>query len=367
MNAMLRIAVRVDASIGMGMGHLTRCITLANALSAEGARVSFLMRDHAAAFGRLVESAGHQLCLLPATGRGSVPSADPPLAHAHWLPVSWHEDAAQTSEAIGRLGAVDWLVVDHYALDARWEREQRRGAPRILAIDDIADRAHDADILLDQNLSLAMETRYRGLLPENCRPLLGPRYALLRPEFVETRKRMSPRSGEVCRILICFGGSDPSNETAKALAAIAGVSAAALHVDVAIGMGNPHADEVDALCRNLGRATLHRGADNMAELMARADLAIGAGGVMCWERCCLGLPTIALDIASNQVGALTALAAAGALDYLGAAASVNSERLAQAVGALAGNPARLRAMAERALAVTDGEGAERACAEMAHR
>ena len=120
---MLRIAVRVDASIEMGMGHLTRCITLANALSAEGASVSFLMRDHAAAFGRLVESAGHQLCLLPATGRGADPSADPPLAHAHWLPISWREDAVQTSEAIGRLGAVDWLVVDHYALDARWERD----------------------------------------------------------------------------------------------------------------------------------------------------------------------------------------------------------------------------------------------------
>jgi len=185
------------------------------------------------------------------------------------------------------------------------------------------------------------------------------------PEFAETRKRMSPRSGEVRRILICFGGSDPSNETAKALAAITAVSATELGVDVAIGMGNPHADAVDALCRNLGRATLHRGAGNMAELMASADLAIGAGGVMCWERCCLGLPTIAVDIASNQVGALTALASAGAVDYLGAAASVDSERLAQAVGALAGNPARLRAMAERALEVTDGEGTERVCAEMA--
>jgi len=367
MNAMLRIAVRVDASIEMGMGHLIRCITLANALSAEGARVSFLMRDHAAAFGRLAESAGHQLCLLPASARGHAPSADPPLAHAHWLPVSWQEDAVQTSEAIGRLGAVDWLVVDHYALDARWEREQRRSAPRILAIDDIADRAHDADILLDQNLSLSTETRYRSLLPKDCRLLLGPRYALLRPEFAETRKRMSPRSGAVRRILVCFGGSDPSNETAKALAAIAAVSATELGVDVAIGMGNPHADAVDAFCRNLGRATLHRGADNMAELMARADLAIGAGGVMCWERCCLGLPTIALDIASNQVGALTALAAAGAVDYLGAAASVDSERLAQAVGALARNPARLRAMAERALEMTDGEGASRVCAEMARR
>ena len=362
---MLRIAVRVDASVEMGMGHLTRCITLANALSAEGASVSFLMRDHAAAFGRLVESAGHRLCLLRATGRDSVPSADPPLAHAHWLPVSWREDAVQTSEMIEGLGAIDWLVVDHYALDARWEREQRRVASRILAIDDIADRAHDADILLDQNLSLAVETRYRSLLPKDCRLLLGPRYALLRPEFAETRKRMSPRSGEVRRILICFGGSDPSNETAKALAAIAAVSATEFGVDVAIGMGNPHADAVDALCRNLGRATLHRGAGNMAELMASADLAIGAGGVMCWERCCLGLPTIALDIASNQVGALTALASAGAVDYLGAAASVDSERLVEAVGALAGNPARLRAMAERALEVTDGEGTERVCAEMA--
>jgi spore coat polysaccharide biosynthesis predicted glycosyltransferase SpsG len=173
------------------------------------------------------------------------------------------------------------------------------------------------------------------LLPKGCRTLLGPKYALLRPEFAHTRNRISTRSGELRRILVCFGGSDPSNETEKALAAIACSSARKLDIDIAIGVSNPHAESVDAFCRTLARARLFRGADNMSELMARADLAIGAGGVMSWERCCLGLPTIAVDIAPNQVGALTALAAARAIDYLGPAAAVDRQRFAQAVDALA--------------------------------
>src|SRR5215469_15001283 len=115
MNAMLRIVIRVDASVEMGMGHLTRCISLANALAERGASVTFVMRDHAASFAGLVEAGGHRLCLLPSTGRGHVLSDATPLAHAHWLPVSWQEDATQTSEAIGRSGTVDWLIVDHYA------------------------------------------------------------------------------------------------------------------------------------------------------------------------------------------------------------------------------------------------------------
>lgn len=356
---MQKVVIRVDASLEMGMGHLMRCLALAGALAHDGAKVSFLLRSHAANLARLIEGEGHAVRLLPDPGHRSEEAVATGTAHAHWLPTTWQEDAEQTLEAIESIGQIGWLIVDHYALDARWEQMQRKRAPRILAIDDLADRPHDCDILLDQNLVLEMDSRYRGLLPATCKPLLGPRYALLRPEFAKQRKLLAERSGEIDRILVCYGGSDPGNETAKALAAIKTLSAGSLAVDVAIGLTNPHADAVSTLCRELPRTELFRGANNMAELMARADLAIGAGGSMCWERCSLGLPTIAVHIADNQIGALTALARAGAVAYLGSGPSVTADQIEGSVKLMVENPAQTRLMGETAQALVDGEGSER--------
>lgn len=353
MSLIKRVVIRVDASVEMGMGHLVRCMSLANALAEEGTEVFFLLRSHAAALTGLIEADGHAVRLL----------ADPPhdsgAAPTRWLPTTWQRDAGQTLDAIGQIGAPDWLIVDHYALDAKWERLQRQQVPRILAIDDLADRPHDCDILLDQNLVAAMETRYRGLLPATCRPLLGPRFALLRHDFAEQRKSAAIRDGEIRRILVCYGGSDPSNETAKALAAVKYLSVSSLSVDVAIGPSNPHADLIAKLCLELPRTNMHRGANNMAELMACADLAIGAGGVMSWERCCLGLPTIAVDIADNQIGGLTALARLGALVHLGSAASVTQDQMESSIRSLLGDPAKTRAIGDVAHALVDGEGCGR--------
>jgi UDP-2,4-diacetamido-2,4,6-trideoxy-beta-L-altropyranose hydrolase len=364
MNGVQRVVVRVDASIEMGMGHLMRCLSLARALADDGANVFFLLRNHAAGLTGLIEGEGHSVRLLPAPeGRPDAPGADG-TAHARWLPTGWKEDAEQTSEAIDRIGPVDWLIVDHYALDARWERMLRKRVPRILAIDDLADRDHDCDVLLDQNLVLDMERRYGGRLPSTCRSLLGPAYALLRPEFARQRESLVRRSGRARRILVCYGGSDPGNETARALSAIKSLPQPGLAVDVVIGLSNPHAESISGLCREMPLAELHRGADNMAELMMRADLAIGAGGVMSWERCCLALPTIAVDIAANQTGALTALASCGAVAYLGSASSVTVEQIAGTLRSMLDDPARTRAMGEAAGALVDGLGTSRVRAAM---
>jgi UDP-2,4-diacetamido-2,4,6-trideoxy-beta-L-altropyranose hydrolase len=354
-----RVVIRVDASVEMGIGHLTRCITLANNLAGNGARAGFVMRAKSAAFSGLVEAAGHQLVLLTDAESGDRWRGSADSSYASWLPVSWQQDSEQTREAIDSVGEADWLVVDHYALDARWERALQRPGLCILVIDDLANRPHDCAFLLDQNLVLGMETRYQPLVPGTCRYLLGPSYALLRPEFSQLRRSLAARSGAVNRILICFGGTDPSNETGKALGAVRRLSLATLAVDVVIGGGNPNADLVEQQCREMNGAALHHGAENMAELMARADLAIGAGGVMSWERCCLGLPTVAIGIAENQVGVLTALAATGALVHLGAAASVTEDGIAQALHSLLCNAERVRWMSETALALVDGGGVER--------
>jgi UDP-2,4-diacetamido-2,4,6-trideoxy-beta-L-altropyranose hydrolase len=359
MNAVQRVVVRVDASTEMGMGHLMRCLSLARDLADDGASVFFLLRSHAARLGGLIEGEGHSVQLLQDPDRRpDAPAADG-TAHASWLPVTWQRDAEQTLEAIGRIGPVDWLIVDHYALDARWERMQRERASRILAIDDLADRDHDCDLLLDQNLVLDMELRYRGRLPASCKTLLGPRYALLRREFAEQRKSLTARSGEIRRILICYGGSDPGNETAKAVSAIKSLPLPLPAVDVVLGMSNPHSDAISGLCADMPRVELHRGADNMAELMKRADLAIGAGGVMNWERCCLALPTIAVHIADNQIDSLSKLAGVGALTYLGDARSVSEEQIAGSVRSLVDAPAQARLMGEVAGELVDGHGCGR--------
>lgn len=359
MNAVQRVVVRVDASTEMGMGHLMRCLSLARDLADDGASVVFLLRSHATRLTGLIEGEGHSVQLLPDPDRRPDLPAASGTAHARWLPVTWQRDAEQTLEAIERIGPVDWLIVDHYVLDARWERMLRERAPRILAIDDLADRDHDCDILLDQNLVLDMQRRYRGRLPPACRALLGPAYALLRREFAQRREVLAERSGEVERILVCYGGSDPGNETAKALSAIKSLPHTSLAVDVAIGLSNPHIDSISALCRDMPRVELHRGADNMAELMANADLAIGAGGVMSWERCCLALPTIAVHIADNQTGALTALAGCGAVAYLGSAESVTADQVAGTLWSMLDDPVRTRAMGLVARTLVDGLGTSR--------
>lgn len=359
MNAVQRVVIRVDASTEMGLGHLMRCLSLARGLADDGAEVFFLLRSHAARLAGLIEGEGHAVRLLPdPEHREEVPAEDE-SAHSFWLPTTWQKDAGQTLDAIHDIGPVDWLIVDHYALDAKWERMLRGRVPSILAIDDLADRDHDCDILLDQNLVLDMERRYHGRLAVTCRPLLGPAYALLRPEFAGQRESLPERSGRIDRVLICYGGSDPGNETAKALSAIKCLSKPQLAVDVAIGLSNPNGDSISALCREMPDVELHRGANNMAELMARADLAIGAGGVMSWERCCLGLPTIAVHIADNQIGALTALAGCGAVAYLGSAASVTVDQIAGTLRSMLDDLARTRAMGLVARTLVDGLGNSR--------
>lgn len=359
MNGVKRVVIRVDASTEMGMGHLMRCLSLARLLADDGAAVLFLLRSHAAGLVQLIEGEGHAVRLLPDPANRPDEALADGNAHARWLPTSWKHDAEQTLAAVDRFGRVDWLIVDHYALDGRWERVLRERVPRILAIDDLADRHHDCDMLLDQNLVLEMDSRYDGRVPPGCRMLLGPRYALLRAEFAQRRNSLMPRNGEVGRILVGFGGSDPGNETAKALAAIKSLHSPSLAVDVVIGLTNPNADSLALLCGEMSMTRLHRGAGNMAELMENAGLAIGAGGIMSWERCCLGLPTIAVDIADNQIGALKALAGSGAVTYLGSAPSVTVERLAGAIRSMLDDPAWTRAMGEAAGALVDGLGTSR--------
>ncbi|RME63691.1 MAG: UDP-2,4-diacetamido-2,4,6-trideoxy-beta-L-altropyranose hydrolase, partial [Alphaproteobacteria bacterium] len=170
----MRAAFRVDASRAIGTGHVGRCLTLAAALRDAGGDALFLCRAHDGHLNAKIEEAGFPVLSLPKRN-----DTDDDLAHSHWLGATQADDAKASIAALAG-HRIDWLVVDHYGLDARWESALRRHAHRILAIDDLADRSHDCDLLLDQNFFLDAASRYDGLLPDHCRPLLGPRYAVLR-------------------------------------------------------------------------------------------------------------------------------------------------------------------------------------------
>ena len=332
----MKVVFRADASAAIGAGHVMRCLALADALKRRGVATQFICREQPGDLCESIEAKGHGLSRLP-EGVADV-----------------RADAEYSAAAFT---TADWLVVDHYGLDVAWERAMRAQARRILAIDDLADRAHDCDLLLDQNLRPEGAARHAGPLPVGCTPLYGPRHALLRPQFAARRAPRDRRA--VRRILVSFGGADAGGETLKALAAIARLAGTPPAVDVVIGQANPHRAAIEQACQALPAARLHGQVEDMAALMAAADLAIGAGGTTSWERCCLGLPCLTIAIADNQLAPAAALAEAGGQLYLGASAQVSEDRLASALASAIALPELRAHLSRRGMELVDGRGVDR--------
>ncbi len=269
----------------------------------------------------------------------------------------FEEDAAATRVIVEQSSApVDWLIVDHYGIDREWEAALRPFADRILVIDDLANRPHECDFLLDQNAYDRMGMRYDGLVPLTCRQLLGPHYLLLRPSFYEARRTLQARAGDLQRLLIFFGGSDPTNETSKALQALAEYQRSPsplYHVDVVIGSSNPIRQEIVAVCDGLPGVKLHVQAENMAELIENADFALGAGGVAMWERCYLGLPTAVTVVADNQAESVQFAVKKGAVEFLGRSGDVSGTNYYEAIRRAVESPATLMEMSRRAFELTN--------------
>jgi UDP-2,4-diacetamido-2,4,6-trideoxy-beta-L-altropyranose hydrolase len=232
-----------------------------------------------------------------------------------------------------------------------------------MVIDDLADRRHDCDLLLDQNRLASSDNCYNGLVPAHCRNLIGPGYALLRPEFV----RMRPKSEQVRdsrRLFLFFGGSDPTDETSKALRALTTLTDYELKADVVVGQTNPHRAAVEKGCRQIPGVTCHSQVDNMAELMVRAGLGLGAGGVTTYERCCLGLPTLITAIAENQIAIGEGADEQGVARYLGRSSEVTAEMIAEAMAPFLKDATIAAQMAAKARALVDGHGAQRVAEEL---
>ena len=297
---MTRWVIRADASVHLGAGHVMRCLTLAEQIREAGHHeVSFICREEASHLSDLIQQKGYPVTRLLAN-----------------TPFNWQDDAQQVLQVLGEK-ATDWLVADHYGIDSKWESLLRNKVGRIAVIDDLANRPHSCDAVIDQNYRIGFEHRYDKLVPDTCMKLLGPQYLLLRPEFARARQPLRREFFQVKRILVNFGGTDEPNLSLRAITAIQSLGLADLQVDVVIGQGNPHKASLQTAISHSPAMTLHVQTDRMAELICAADLAIGASGASTWERCSLGLPTLSLVLADNQREAANELAEAGIIVNLG--------------------------------------------------
>lgn len=360
MELLMKIVFRADASLEMGTGHVMRCLTLANALHAEGNECHFICREHPGNLIEFIRKQGHMvhsLSYLENEKVGDKNNEGSVLAHATWLGASQKEDAAACDEILATIKP-EWLVVDHYALDYRWEQELKPYYQNLLVIDDLADRKHDCNILLDQTFGRKAED-YHPWVPPDCTLLCGSNYALLRPEFAQLRaysleRRKQP---QLKRLLITMGGVDKDNATGLVLRAL--ITCDIPHdceVTVVMGAHAPWLKEVQEQAKQIPWKTdVCVNVKNMAQLMADSDLAIGAAGATSWERCCLGLPTIMVVLAENQQTIAQNLKKAAAVDILADSKQI-TYHLSRILNYMLQSPCSLINMSQSAANITDGKG-----------
>ncbi|KIC46731.1 hypothetical protein RA28_02900 [Ruegeria sp. ANG-S4] len=355
----MRVAFRVDASLVIGTGHVMRCLTLARMLEAHGARCHFICADLPGNLGQFLCQNGVSLTLLPAP-RGD---AAAPLDYSSWSGLTWADDAEATARELQKQPA-DWLVVDHYGLDAQWEAAVLRATgAKCLIIDDLANRPHLGRWLLDPGPQRT-SADYKQFVPSDCDLLLGPRYALLRPEFSELRDRVLPtrKKRSLRHVLVTMGGVDLPNASSAILSCLDRLTLPeGFHVTLVLGGTAPHLENLRARAEELSfPCDIKVDVRDLHHLMAKADLAIGAAGGTAWERCVLGLPSLMLSTAENQIPAARALEQAGAAVSLGFLADGDGwvDTLAESLQRVR-NPRVLAELARNSSSLCDGKGAIR--------
>lgn len=357
----MKIALRADASLQIGTGHIMRCLTLADALRERGADCHFLCRAHEGNLIEFIRTKGHSIHALPlaptAAGFPANDSDNVAPAHHLWLGATQAQDIDACATILATLRP-DWLVVDHYALDARWERTLAPHYRKLLVIDDLADRPHACNLLLDQTFGRDAAD-YRPLVPADCRLLCGSQYALLRPEFAALRhyslqRRAHPALHE---LLVTMGGVDKDNATEQVLQALRTSSLPAdCRINVIMGATAPWLNEVRKQAEDMPWQTqVLVGVSNMAQRMADSDLAIGAAGATSWERCCLGVPTIMLMLADNQMKIAQGLVHLGAARLIAPTQNIPTQ-FNKLLSSLIDDLAHLQHMSRSAAGIVDGTG-----------
>ena len=340
-------AFRVDSSNIIGAGHVSRCLSLARVLRGRQVDCIFVCRDHEGNLVKAVRDDGFPVMML--ASEAAAVKAEP--VFDSWIGAGWHKDAEETIEALGGY-PVDWLIVDHYSLDERWERKLRAICSNLLVIDDICNRRHDCDLLLDQNLPDKAD-RYRALVSPGCGIMSGPAYALVDRAYTDLRPKVMERRGAVRHILVYFGGGRYAGLIRQALEAILELGPF-IEVEVVVGQSDTWSDTHEFP----PNVRFHSRLSSLAPLMARADLAIGASGTSTWERCCVGLPSVVVTVAGNQEPTAEELASLGIVVHLGNADDVTKADMVNTLRPLL-TAGLDEAWSARCLKLVDGRGTDR--------
>ena len=348
------IVIRTDASQKLGSGHIMRCLTLAENLRNLGITIEFITRNHPGNLSEQVERKGfkvHSLINIDKTQSQTNLIKQEKLLGVKQLTVS------NATVQILANRRPDWIIVDHYSLDYRWEEKVRPYTKKIMVIDDLANRKHNCDLLLDQNY-IYDQTRYDQLLLTDTIKLLGPKYALLRKDFIKNRKNHNQNNFIIKNVFVFFGGTDFDNLTIMSLKALSQPKLKHLSVDVVIGSANPHKLKLKTEIDKHPNMELYIQIDNMAELMAKADIAIGAGGTTTWERMVIGIPSIVVTLADNQVDLTRDLSQDGYINWIGNADQVDEWVIYNALIEAIKNPDQLREQACSCQNLVNGKGAQ---------
>ena len=223
----------------------------------------------------------------------------------------------------------NFLLIDHYDIDSNFESSLKNIFERIFVIDDLANRKHDCDLLIDQNYYRDLNQRYEKLIQNGTIALLGPKYAIIRPEFRKINKKAIKKNSQIKKILVSFGGSDPTNECKKVLDALCSIENSKFEIIVAAGIYNHKFEQLKKLYEKYSNIKIYRHVNDLSRLMLNSDLFIGAGGTTTWERFYMGLPSTVTIISDDQKESIEFLSDMGHIINLGLAKNVTSKTYVQ--------------------------------------
>ncbi len=332
---------RVDSSLQIGTGHVVRTLVLAEVLRKKGCSILFITRVDEGNVVSMIREEGYPVEQLPSAS-----------------PFNEEDDFIETQKIISKQSQKpDWVIVDHYGISITWEKKTRDFSSNILVMDDLENRQHDCDVLLDPNLKKDFHLAYTSLIPARCHKLIGPTFALLKKEFKEERQKLKKNFEGIKNVLVFFGGIDKNFDAKNAIIALKDLSY--LNINIVIGKSNPHLEEIKNYQKIAPHIKIHFNPPSLSKLMAAADIYVGGGGSVTWERCCLGLPSIVIAVATNQKATAELMAAKEYIYYLGSAESVSSFKIRKTFDDLVMNPQKCESLSIRSSELVDGDGAER--------
>ena len=312
----MKVVFRTDASSWIGSGHTMRCATIAKHLKKKKVEIHFVCRKMPGDYTDWLIRQNFNVHILPES-KSPYKTPNSGLAHESWLGVTSFQEQEDTRSVLSSIDSIEWLVIDHYGLDCSWETAMKSYSKKIMVIDDLADRKHVCDLLLDQNLFTNARERYQDKIPDTCEMLLGPQYALLQDEYALLHGETAFRKGDVKRILVFFGGADEKNNSEMAIQAFMELNREDIELDVVVGQCHQQFTKFKKTTKHIKNINIYSDLPTLAPLMAKADIALGASGATSWERCCMGLPSIVIALAENQIKIASELDSGGFIHYLG--------------------------------------------------